>query len=617
MDRKQTPLDVETAVLLKCARRCTLCFHLTGDLGEKMGQIAHLDKDPSNSVEDNLAFMCLSHHSLFDSRTSQHKNYTVQEVKAARGKLYEAIAQNRHAAGAAPTIVLGWDIRYPGGLADVSMLRRGNQQRTRLAIAEDFTLINRSPHQVSLGVIFLIQYGCTQLAADPINLPIAEWTELLAAFGMRNKTQLLFPLNLSGRSSVEGHIAFQVRPNGAGRGVGGVAPEKRQYSFEFEDLLTREKRTVSASAVLALDKRNHQRYSQTDLALPGPQEEPLILPSPFTTTSADRWYTSLVYGSDLTLESGLAGTAKSGQAYTQESFSGTSTVIVGAPTEAAMASVTRTEANWEVPLPKHYVTQFRQGFLVIACLRFFGGLHSPHYNARATILLYRNPVDWVDLRLKPEHHTDYFHRIPIPDFPKALPLSNCRTLYAWPILRERLGDEPRQTVGVSLDNHCWWDIDYVGLVIEASVPEATPDMSLPARRPRAFLCHGSEDKNAVRTLYSRLLNDGQNPWLDEEDILPGEDWGLAIQEAIRTSRFVLVCLSHKSVSKTGYVQREIALALDRADEQPQGRIYVIPVRLEPCDVPQRLGRWQYVDLFEEQGYQRLLTALNRGDLGEG
>ena len=82
---------------MKSARRCTLCFHLSRDLGEKHGQIAHIDKDPSNPSEDNLAFMCLPHHSLFDSKTSQHKNYTQNEVKSARAVLYEAIASHKHA----------------------------------------------------------------------------------------------------------------------------------------------------------------------------------------------------------------------------------------------------------------------------------------------------------------------------------------------------------------------------------------------------------------------------------------------------------------------------------------------------------------------------------------
>jgi hypothetical protein len=39
------------------------------------------------------------------------------------------------------------------------------------------------------------------------------------------------------------------------------------------------------------------------------------------------------------------------------------------------------------------------------------------------------------------------------------------------------------------------------------------------------------------------------------------------------------------VTKTGFVQKEIKIAPDAADEQPEGRIYIIPVRLEDCDVP--------------------------------
>lgn len=86
-DRKPISEEVIAAVLVKSARRCLLCFHLSGDLDEQLGQIAHLDKDRSNPAEENLAFMCLAHHTQYDSRTSQHKNYTALEIKAARARL--------------------------------------------------------------------------------------------------------------------------------------------------------------------------------------------------------------------------------------------------------------------------------------------------------------------------------------------------------------------------------------------------------------------------------------------------------------------------------------------------------------------------------------------------
>ena len=102
--RKRTPPDVETAVLARSARRCALCFFLNHDLAEKLGQIAHLDQDRTNGQEDNLAWMCLEHHSLFDSQTKQHKNYTIHEVKAARDKLYELVTAGKHIVSApAPT----------------------------------------------------------------------------------------------------------------------------------------------------------------------------------------------------------------------------------------------------------------------------------------------------------------------------------------------------------------------------------------------------------------------------------------------------------------------------------------------------------------------------------
>lgn len=128
-------------------------------------------------------------------------------------------------------------------------------------------------------------------------------------------------------------------------------------------------------------------------------------------------------------------------------------------------------------------------------------------------------------------------------------------------------------------------------------------------RLTVFLCHSSGDKPRIRDLYKRLRKDGFAPWLDEEELLPGQDWHHEITKAVRSSHVVVVCLSVDSTGKTGYVQKEIKYALDIADEQPDGTIFLIPLKLEDCEVPSRLQRWQWVKLFEEGGYQRLLRAL--------
>lgn len=42
-----------------------------------------------------------------------------------------------------------------------------------------------------------------------------------------------------------------------------------------------------------------------------------------------------------------------------------------------------------------------------------------------------------------------------------------------------------------------------------------------------------------------------------------------------------------------------------------GTIFLIPLKLEECDVPERLRRWHWVDAHKPAGYERLMRALRR------
>lgn len=128
---------------------------------------------------------------------------------------------------------------------------------------------------------------------------------------------------------------------------------------------------------------------------------------------------------------------------------------------------------------------------------------------------------------------------------------------------------------------------------------------------KVFLCHSSRDKEIVRDLYKQLVEDGLSVWFDEANILPGQDWDLEIKKAVRDSDAVIVCLSLSSVTRAGYVQREVRLALDVADEQPEGAIFIIPLRLDDTAVPERLQRWQWVNLQNANWRERLLLALSQ------
>ena len=135
-----------------------------------------------------------------------------------------------------------------------------------------------------------------------------------------------------------------------------------------------------------------------------------------------------------------------------------------------------------------------------------------------------------------------------------------------------------------------------------------------------FLAHANEDQAAVTGLYHRLKESGYQPWLDKVDLLPGQNWRAEIPRAIKESQVFMACLSQQSVAKQGYVQREFRMALNAYADKPPGSIYLIPVRLDDCKIPElrqeeygiNMRDIQWVDLFAEDGYERLLKTLAHG-----
>jgi formylglycine-generating enzyme required for sulfatase activity len=130
---------------------------------------------------------------------------------------------------------------------------------------------------------------------------------------------------------------------------------------------------------------------------------------------------------------------------------------------------------------------------------------------------------------------------------------------------------------------------------------------------RVFLCHASQDKPAVRELFRRLNSETWiDAWLDEESLLPGQDFDVEIYKATRDADAIIVCLSKVSVVKEGYVNKEIRRALDIAQEKPEGAIYVIPLRLDDC-VPsfEQLKKLHWADYFTPNAHERLLKSLRR------
>ena len=127
-----------------------------------------------------------------------------------------------------------------------------------------------------------------------------------------------------------------------------------------------------------------------------------------------------------------------------------------------------------------------------------------------------------------------------------------------------------------------------------------------------FLSYIREDEEKVENLYQGLLAKGLKPWMDKRDILPGEIWEISIKKAIRNSDFFIACITANSVHKRGVLQKEIREALDVRNEMQDHDIYIIPARLEDCELPENLSQFQCVDLFRNDGWSSLIKAIDIG-----
>ncbi len=139
-------------------------------------------------------------------------------------------------------------------------------------------------------------------------------------------------------------------------------------------------------------------------------------------------------------------------------------------------------------------------------------------------------------------------------------------------------------------------------------------------KKHVFISYCHDNKKEVARLRDDLIRAGEQVWWDKE-ILPGEDWRLAIHQAMKDSYAVILCLSKEAGDRTkSGIYPEARDAVDYFREYPPGSLFLIPVRLSKCEVPAiridgatMLDSIQHVDLFppskRPERLNRLIKAL--------
>ena len=127
---------------------------------------------------------------------------------------------------------------------------------------------------------------------------------------------------------------------------------------------------------------------------------------------------------------------------------------------------------------------------------------------------------------------------------------------------------------------------------------------------KVFVSYAKEDQALALDYYQKLTEEGFTPWIDTKHILPGQNWEAEIDKAFKEANVILLLLSPRSVDKRGFVQREANDAIENLRYKKPTDIYVIPLLLEKCEVPQPISqRLQYVDMSMTHAWEQVLAAL--------
>lgn len=144
-------------------------------------------------------------------------------------------------------------------------------------------------------------------------------------------------------------------------------------------------------------------------------------------------------------------------------------------------------------------------------------------------------------------------------------------------------------------------------ILEVTEPAEAKPKSV---APLVFLSCAREDSNRVLPVYRALATAGFKPWLDIQDLLPGQEWESEVQKTIKQADIFLVFLSETTQARKGYVQKEVRYAEQELDvEQLPESLRLIPVRLDSIEPPANLMKYQWFDLFYPDSVEKLISAM--------
>jgi hypothetical protein len=129
------------------------------------------------------------------------------------------------------------------------------------------------------------------------------------------------------------------------------------------------------------------------------------------------------------------------------------------------------------------------------------------------------------------------------------------------------------------------------------------------RSLKVFISYASEDLKIVSEIVKFLHEQKIEAWFDRKNLQPGQEWEHEIAKGIKDADAVIACLSSVSVQKEGFVQVELKWVAKKTDEKPEGTIFLLPIKLDKCQPPSHMEKYQWLSLSDPDWQKKLLVSL--------
>jgi hypothetical protein len=144
---------------------------------------------------------------------------------------------------------------------------------------------------------------------------------------------------------------------------------------------------------------------------------------------------------------------------------------------------------------------------------------------------------------------------------------------------------------------------------EPSQEESHPKPFTAPMKGNVFISYCSEDFKHVLEVRSKLEEAGFTVRMKAHSIVGGEEWRKKLVGFICQADVFVACISSTWGDREIFAYKEVSVACELEEKLPKEVSFIIPARLEECNIPQELENRQQVDLHVVPGIETLLKAI--------